>query len=236
MNSPHSHPLDNVVWSALTSRQSALALGGPRARRFPSEFARFGALAPPSPQAFDELAELVDPGDQIALVTLHDLEPTARFEVLARRDMTQMVAGTPPAHFDGAGLIPLGLSDGPEILALVEKTKPGPFGPRTRELGDFLGVRIDGRLAAMAGERMRLDGVTEISAVCTDPDFRGQGHGRNLVLATCARIRARGETPFLHVFSDNLGALALYEKLGFQVRTGLRLTLLQKPAHAPSGS
>ncbi len=221
-------PLDNVVWSALTSRQASLALGGPLALRFPSEYARFGALSRPAPENFDALAELVEPDDQIALFTRQDVTPTDAFEVVIRRDMTQMVAAAEPKDFDAARLRELGAGDVDEMLALVDKTKPGPFNTRTRELGRFLGVRIDGRLAAMAGERMRLDGHTEVSAVCTDPDFRGRGLGRDLVLAVCAQIRARGETPFLHVFSDNLGALALYEKLGFEVRTGLRLTLMRK--------
>jgi predicted GNAT family acetyltransferase len=222
-------PLDNVVWSALTTRQAALALGDPRALRFPSAYARFGALPrQPTPANFDALAALVEPDDQIALFTRADLEPTAAFEVVARRDMTQMVAVAEPKTFDDSQLRELGAEDAAEMLALVDKTKPGPFNSRTRELGRFLGVRIDGRLAAMAGERMRLTGYTEVSAVCTDPDFQGRGLGRALVLAVCAQIRARGETPFLHVFSDNLGALALYRKLGFEVRTGLRLTLLRK--------
>ena len=114
------------------------------------------------------------------------------------------------------------------MLALVELTQPGPFGPRGAELGRFLGVRVGERLAAMAGERLHLSGWTEVSAVCTDPASRGRGYARDLIVAVVNAIAARGETAFLHVFDDNHPAIALYDKLGFTVRAHLRLNVLRK--------
>ncbi len=114
------------------------------------------------------------------------------------------------------GFVELSAADVPEMLDLARRTRPGPFAPRTIELGRYLGVRRSGRLAAMAGERMRPPGHTEISSVCTDPGFRGQGLAALLVTALATAVRARGETPFLHVAEFNTGAIRVYERLGFQ--------------------
>jgi hypothetical protein len=108
-------------------------------------------------------------------------------------------------------------------------TKPGPFAARTIELGSYIGVRSGSHLVAMAGERMRFDGFTEISAVCTHPDHRGRGHARLLVRALMRDIVARGETPFLHIYSENAGAAALYRGLGFRYLRSLTVTVLKRP-------
>lgn len=136
---------------------------------------------------------------------------------------------------DGVAAMPdpdaltLGTEDVPEMLALVERTRLGPFLPRTIELGTYLGFRRDGALIAMAGERMHPPGWTEISAVCTDPTFRGEGLATRLVLALAAGIRARGERPFLHASADNAGAIRLYESLGFTLRRRLTFDAAQVP-------
>ncbi len=114
--------------------------------------------------------------------------------------------------------VPLGARDVPEMLDLVARTEPGPFRPRTVELGTYLGIRYRGRLVAMAGERLRPPGWSEISAVCTDPDFRGRGLAGRLIRAVAAVIRERGETPFLHAVASNTDAIRLYERLGFTLR------------------
>ena len=113
------------------------------------------------------------------------------------------------------------------MLRLTEQTNPGPFGPRTHELGQYIGVRVDGALAAMAGERMRLDGAVEISAVCVSPEHRGKGHAAFLVAWLVRKLREEGAKPFLHAFTDN-PAIALYERLGFTKRKTLRLTVLAR--------
>jgi predicted GNAT family acetyltransferase len=162
------------------------------------------------------------------LVTLDKLKPYLGFEVAREAPIIQMIAdGDTPAPSEGLKPIVLGPSDVPEMLSLAEQTNPGPFGPRTHELGQYIGVRIDGALAAMAGERMRLDGAVEISAVCVSPAHRGKGYAAFLVTWLIRKLRGEGAAPFLHVFTDN-PAIALYERLGFRKRKTLRLTVLAR--------
>jgi len=122
----------------------------------------------------------------------------------------------------------LGESDVPEMLALTRLTKPGPFGKRTHEMGEYWGIRQNGELIAMAGERLRLPSYTEISAVCTHPDHLGHGHATALISMLIQRIRSRGEQPFLHVRPENTRALQLYERLGFEQRVLMRHVILER--------
>jgi predicted GNAT family acetyltransferase len=124
----------------------------------------------------------------------------------------------------------LGAADVPDMMALVKLTEPGPFAARTVELGTYIGIRSGGQLIAMAGERMCFPGFTEVSAVCTHPDHRGRGHGSALVRTLLRAIRHRGETPFLHIFSDNVRARALYQALGFSLSRALFVTVLKREA------
>ena len=126
--------------------------------------------------------------------------------------------------------IPLGATDVPEMLELVAQTEPGPFLSRTIELGDYLGIRREGALVAMAGERFHLDGWTEISAVCTSPDHRGRGLASQLVGALIASIQRRSQRAFLHVLSTNTAAIGLYEQLGFEVRQTRTITVVTREA------
>jgi predicted GNAT family acetyltransferase len=162
------------------------------------------------------------------LFTPEEIVPPAPFSVLRRERVDQMVlvdaqACTSPI---ATGIELLGKPDIPAMMALAEATKPGPFGPRTIELGRYVGVRRDGRLVAMAGERMRLTGFTEISAVCVDPAYRGQGLAASMIFALVAPILDRSETPFLHAFSSNRPAIALYQRLGFGLRRQVHLAVL----------
>jgi predicted GNAT family acetyltransferase len=129
---------------------------------------------------------------------------------------------------DDPEAVPLGVADVPDMLDLTSRAKPGPFFIRTIEMGTYLGIRRDGRLVAMAGERMRPEGWTEISAVCTDEAWRGQGLSTRLIRAVGAVIRARGDVPFLHATATN-PAIKLYERLGFQHRADVRFTIAQVP-------
>jgi predicted GNAT family acetyltransferase len=162
------------------------------------------------------------------LVTLDTLEPYPGFEVVREAPIIQMIADA-ETQAPPKGLTPivLGPGDVPEMLHLAEQTNPGPFGPRTHELGQYIGVRVDGALAAMAGERMRFDGAVEISAVCVSPEHRGKGHAAFLVTWLVRKLREEGAIPFLHAFTDN-PAIALYERLGFTKRKTLRLTVLAR--------
>ena len=220
------HPLDQVVWNALISKQSRFALGDDQALRFPTAIARFGAMADTGPASFEALRGLIEAQDPVALVTPGEVLPPPGFSVIRHTTLLQMIW---QGKFDPSSTwehVRLAESDVPEMLTLTTATQPGPFGRRTIELGDYLGVRRRGRLAAMAGERMRLDGYTEISAVCVDAAFRGQGHAAGLMKLLIATILARSETPFLHVLKSNHPAIALYRTLGFVERREMHLTVL----------
>jgi len=135
--------------------------------------------------------------------------------------------GTPAEVPAGeADIVTLGAGDVPAMMELTKLTRPSPFTPRAHELGTFLGIRVDGRLAAMAGERMKPAGYTEMTAICVHPDFRGRGYAQILLGAIARQISARGEIPFLHVFSDNSAAIALYRRQGMEIRRRLHVTVL----------
>jgi predicted GNAT family acetyltransferase len=220
--------LDRPVWSALATGDRRFAEGGALALRFPHEIAPFAATAADSPEAFAALRALLTEGGRVALVTLDTLKRYPGFEVVREAPIIQMIAdGKTPAPAERAAQIVLRASDVPEMQRLAEQTNPGPFGPRTHELGRYIGIRIDGALAAMAGERMRLDGAVEISAVCVSPEYRGKGYAAFLVAWLIRKLREEGSMPFLHAFTDN-PAIALYERLGFTKRKTLRLTVLAR--------
>jgi hypothetical protein len=146
--------------------------------------------------------------------------------LVERSPIMQLIAeALAPGDAPAFTVTPLTNADGPEMLALATLTRPGPFFARTHQLGDFVGVRADGRLAAMAGERMRLPGHTEVSGVCTHPDHQGRGYAAALTRMVAANILARGETPFMHVFEANADAISIYQALGFRLRREMRLAV-----------
>lgn len=224
-----AHPLDRPVWGALTDHHQGLAEGDSLARRYPAAISPLAGTREDSPECFQALGRLIAAGNSIGMTLLDGATPVHPFEVVAMHALDQMVGAGLPDRIDGPELVVLGEADVPEMLALVERTKPGPFGPRTRELGTYLGIREGGRLVAMAGERMRMAGFTEISAVCTAPEFRGRGYGRTLMTALAHAISARGEQPFLHVLSENQSAIALYRHLGFTLRRKFSFVMLRRP-------
>jgi predicted GNAT family acetyltransferase len=221
--------LNRPVWSALTTGDRRFAEGGPLALRFPPDIAPFGATEDDSLAAFAALRELLAEDGRVALVSLDMLKRYPGLDVVREAPIIQMIAdGETPAPTEGLKPIVLGPSDVPEMMRLAQQTNPGPFGPRTHELGQYIGVRVEGALAAMAGERMRLDGAVEISAVCVSPERRGKGYAAFLVAWLVRKLRAEGAVPFLHSFPDNVSAIALYERLGFRTRKALHLTVLSR--------
>ncbi len=196
-----------------------------RARRYPVDVAPFLALpSSPSAQDWRDAASLVTPGTYAA-VRHSGAELPDAWQAVEAFDLVQMV-GERVTGVDCSEAIPLGAADVPEMLELVAQTEPGPFLTRTVELGDYLGIRCDGVLVAMAGERFHLDGWTEISAVCTKPDYRGQGLASRLIGALIAGIQLRSQRAFLHVLDTNTGAIRLYEELGFRVRQTATITVV----------
>ncbi|PKR87360.1 GNAT family N-acetyltransferase [Pleomorphomonas diazotrophica] len=221
-------PLDCPVWSALTSDHRALAEGGPLAIRYAPEVAPFAVLAERTPGAFAALSALIPPEGWVMLHTPDALALPEGFVVERQAPLTQMVLEGKMAEAAETGIVALGPADVPEMMDLATRTRPGPFFPRTIELGAYIGIRRDGRLAAMAGERMRFGRFVEISAVCVDPDHRGRGYAARLTTCLARRQQARGLMPFLHVIADNRPAIALYEKLGFAHRAGFFITVAKR--------
>jgi GNAT superfamily N-acetyltransferase len=220
--------LDNPAWASLTGPHAQFAEINGLAARYLPDVSPFSALADASdPQAWSDLAELVGPGDMV-VVTGAELQLPAGWEIVFEGTGLQLIdTSLQPAADPEA--IKLSDEDVPEILELIARTEPGPFLPRTVELGDYLGIRRDGRLIAMAGERLHPAGWTEISAVCTDEAYRGQGLATTLVRAVAAGIRSRGETPFLHALATNTKAIDLYLSIGFTLRRATSFLLIRTP-------
>ncbi|HWT38098.1 MAG TPA: GNAT family N-acetyltransferase [Paraburkholderia sp.] len=226
--------LDRPIWTALTTRQAHLGQGNALARRYHSDVAPFAALATETPAAYEALRQLLQPHEQAALLSLEPLGAAERLRVEHVGTIHQMVATRPVAGVsDNPDVIRLDSADSADMLDLAQRTKPGPFGKRTHEMGHYIGIRDHGRLIAMAGERMRMDGYVEISAVCVDDAWRGKGLAGRLIDILRNEIGQRGETPFLHVLSHNTTAIGLYERLGFELR---RAFVLSRIGHADASA
>jgi predicted GNAT family acetyltransferase len=226
-------PLDNIVWKALTTRQAGFAESFDQARRFVPEVSSIAAFLEPTERGYQSLGELVTAGQTVSLALEVPYQPRQGWTLIFGTPMPQMVYvgdGTHLAspHESADQIVGLGHADAPEMMQLTSLTKPGPFSKRTYELGTYLGIRSGGKLIAMAGERLKIPGYTEVSAVCTHPEHTGRGYGRLLTIKIMQGILDRGETPFLHVREDNLRAIALYERLGFRRRMVLHLAVLRK--------
>ncbi len=226
--------LDRPIWTALTTRQAHLGQGDALARRYHADISPFAALAAETPAAYEALRRLLQPDEQAALLSLEPLGGAERLRVENVGTIHQMIATRAAAATpDDLDVIRLNSADSAEMLDLAQRTKPGPFARRTHEMGRYIGVRDHGRLIAMAGERMCIDGYVEISAVCVDDAWRGKGLAGRLIDILRNEIGQRGETPFLHVFSHNTTAIRLYERLGFALR---RAFVLSRVGHADASA
>lgn len=226
----HVNPLDRPVWASLVHAPH-LAEGGDLAKRFRRDVNVFASARDDSPSSLAALRELVRQDESIFLAQVPTICVPDGLGVARSAKGVQMIATRPVAAPGGDdAIVVLGDGNAPEMLALATLTEPGPFLARTHTMGRFVGVRIDGRLAAMAGERMRFPGFTEVSGVCTHPDFRGRGLARRLSSLVANTIQQRGEQPFLHAWATNQSAIALYESLGFEVRTTLHIAVVARQA------
>jgi ribosomal protein S18 acetylase RimI-like enzyme len=219
--------LDRPIRTALATRQRGIAEIRGSARRYPADVAPFADVEDLSTEGFKALYALMRAGEPAVLFTPEPLPALPPELEIAMAATGEQMIGM-PAEATGAvpEIVKLGDDDVPEMRALVELTRPGPFGPRTHTLGDFFGIRIGGRLAAITGERMAPANYTEMTAVCVHPGFRGRGLAQALLALVARRIAARGEIPFLHVFSDNASAIALYKRQGMTIRRRLHVTVL----------
>jgi GNAT superfamily N-acetyltransferase len=221
--------LNNPIWSALTTAQAHFAIGGPIAKRYPADVAPFIGVSEPTAAAAEALAGLVSPGEVVNIVALTP-KLDKGWELLATGNIVQMVwrNDAPAPNEDTTDITPLTDADTPDMLALTALVFPGYFRRRTHEMGEYFAIRQNGQFAAMAGERMKVHGCEEISAVCTHPDFTGRGYAARLIKLIVARQLKRGIVPFLHVNETNARARALYVRLGFADRAILPLWLLKR--------
>jgi len=220
--------LERPSWSALTTTHSDFALGNDLARRYRPDIAPMAAIREVSTTCLQAMAALMNPGEVVGLFDAEAISARGELLAIGHKKVEQMVSerGTAaPLCQEYVNLTP---ADVPEMMQLTELTKPGPFSEHTIVLGSYIGIRCGGKLVAMAGERMRFDGFTEISAVCTHPDHCRRGCASSLVSALMRNITLRGETPFLHIYSDNARAAALYKKLGFRRRRSITVTILKR--------
>ncbi len=226
------HVLDNVIWQALTTRDAQFAESFEDARRFVHEVGPLGAFREHGAHGYASLAGLVEPGGTVGLFLDDPYEARGGWTFVVGAPLLQMVCDNGVAEPSSRGNTPdlaeLGTQDSPEMIELTAMTKPGPFGSRTHELGTYLGIRSQGQLVAMAGERLKVPGHTEVSAVCTHPEHTGKGYAAILMAEVMRRIRERGETPFLHVRADNGRAIEIYKRLGFRERKLGHFAVLRK--------
>ncbi|GLY19472.1 hypothetical protein Kisp01_64860 [Kineosporia sp. NBRC 101677] len=232
-----THPLDNPAWASLAGPHSSFAVQplGERARRYQPDISPFNALRDPrDPQAWQELAALAAPDRTVFVCEIPELPEflPPGWEVVQPFYGVQMVATGALIATPDPEAVRLGPADVDDMLALVARSEPGPFERRTVELGNYYGLRREGRLVAMAGERMNPPGYREISAVTTDPDYRRRGFAARLVRTVAHGIIERGETPLLHADSTNAGAVRLYESLGFAIRRRPTFFVLRVPEPA----
>src|SRR5208282_1048230 len=223
------HPLDNPIWQALISTHAQFAEARNGARKFPHQVSVLAGFCEPTPESYKSLAALLRPDERVGLFLQQPPSPPASWIVVRTSPLLQMLCErrSPTSVHANPAVIRLTQDDVSEMLALTKLTNPGPFGVRTHEMGDYFGIRTEGILAAMAGERLKLPGYTEISAVCTHPDHLGHGYASVLIAALMDRIFNRGEQPILHVLPENTRAIKLYERLGFARRASLYLAVLR---------
>ena len=222
------HPLDNPVWASLQSHHATFARRSTRAARYPADVAPFVAVEPADAQSAQELAQLVDP-DETVLFVGPPPPLAAPWQVVEPTVMiAQMICDAALPQPDGPPMIRLSAAHRPDVLDLTARVYPHYFRPRTVELGRYFGIYDGNKLAAMAGERMRFDGHTELSAICTDPAYLGRGYAQRLVAMLTNDILARGIVPFLHVSHQNARAKSLYLHMGYRMRADIPLLAVKR--------
>lgn len=223
-----SHVLDRPAWNALATHHAAFAEGGPLARRYPPSIIPFAAARDTSPESLAALEALLRHGENMVIAEAGDIVLPESLAIAGSATVAQMVLTRTPEKMPDARIEPLTEADAPAMLALATLTKPGPFTLRAQALGPFYGIRIEGRLAAMAGERMRPQGYAEMSGVAVHPDFQGRGLGRLLSIHMTHCLLERGDTPYLHAYTTNGLAIRLYGTIGYATRRVLNVAMVRR--------
>ncbi|HVZ82550.1 MAG TPA: GNAT family N-acetyltransferase [Terracidiphilus sp.] len=229
------HLLDDPIWNALNTSHAGIALGSGLARRYPAAIGPLSGLADQSDAAYEDLRVLAGAGGVVVLFLQEPYTPRTGWTLVREGPLTQMVCLQPPPGAPAplpaeAEMRLLTAADAPAMVELATLTEPGPFRERTHELGVFYGIFHGGRLVSMAGQRTRIPGFVEISAVCTHPDARGKGYARTLMLAVMEEMRRDGDTPYLHAWADNHSAIRVYRDLGYMHRHALHVAALRNDA------
>lgn len=225
------HPLDNPVWEALSSHQRSFNEGSALVRYFPKNVSPFIALEHWNEADLAILDQTIPTDRSFSVLIAKQIDLPNSFELLFSLPLYQMVKTNNPVKKTAANTIPfrrLNDSDVPMMLELTAKTKPGPFYDNTIAFGNYFGIFDEDRLVSMAGQRLQTDTFTEVSAICTDEKYLGRGYASVLTTAVCDEIIATGKTPFLHVRQDNTRAIAMYEKLGFEIRADMYFAVFKK--------
>lgn len=221
--------LDNPIWHALATKQACFGKQTRLASLYDPDISPFAAVSEPSREAMADMCILIPDDGYVLMQSLWVLPPHEHLLIEEIGIVHQMISVDAPASSADSEVKMLGPADAGDILKLISSAKPGPFSRRTLEMGNYFGVFDRGRLVAMAGERMRLNGYVEISAICVEDAFRGRGLAQRLINFLRREILRRGDVPFLHVLSENHSAISLYQRLGFETR---QLFFLSKLSHA----
>jgi GNAT superfamily N-acetyltransferase len=229
--------LDNPIYHALGHAHATLALGDQRARRYPPVIGPLAGIREPTTECIAALPALAEPGDTIVLFLNAPIPTPPGLTLALDGSLDQMLCPVDSPNIaqaltrplpDAAILRPLTPADYPAMVDLAHLTEPGPFRHHTAELGEFFGILTGTRLLAMAGERTRVPGFTEVSGVCTHPDARGRGYAHTLIARVHQQIRARGDLPYLHSWSSNASAIAVYQRLGYTLRRQFHLQAFRR--------
>ena len=223
------HPLDNPIWTALNSGGASFAFGRGDALFIDRKMGFFAGLIHYESEQLDQLHAVMDPGMRVILFTPGFLELDAKWKVRNDNALLQMVFDKPSIQLTlNSSIRPLGAADVPEVLALTQLAKPGPFLENTIDFGGYFGYFVEGRLVSMAGTRLAAGPYTEVSAVCTHPEFVGRGLSQLVLPHVLNYIQQRHQIPYLQLYPDNLPAYRLYQKIGFVERANLRVYSLEK--------
>jgi len=223
------HILDNPAWNALINGNNQFSNGNESAKYFNEEISPFIGLKEYSQENFDILYDMIPHDSPVGFVVPGEIQVPDTWKVLGKISAYQMIYNLPSilAKIE-IEPIPLTKEHVPEMLALTKLTNPGPFAERTIEFGNYQGIFDNGKLAAMAGQRLNPLPYAEISAVCTHPDHLSKGYARQLLQSQIQRIKAASGIPFLHVRNDNERAIKVYENSGFSTRKEMYFYFIKK--------
>ncbi|MDK4735730.1 GNAT family N-acetyltransferase [Rhizobium sp. CNPSo 3490] len=222
------HVLDRPIWSALETAHADISEGGSYARRYPPSIVPFAASADDTPESLDALEKLPSRQERMFLVEVGPIAVPPGLAIMMEAPVTQMVAERPHKTISDSRIQPLTEADAADMLDLAILTKPGPFTLRAQSLGRFWGIRHEGRLVAMAGQRMRQPGFIELSGLCTHPAFQGRGLGTLLFRFVAGEIASSGDVAYLHAYAANTSAIALYKAQGFVVRSEMNMRVVKR--------